>query len=134
MDKICINISKLTDELAIEKLEDKFDLDFSSDFKEFFILNNGGIPLNSKFMYENKEYEVRCFLSFNNDEYNSIKKPLSSFQEETNGKIVPFAKDSGDNYYCLNIENQKVYYWSRDEELYYCLAEAFSEFIGYLGN
>ncbi len=129
MVAICTDVSIIKDEMAIEKLEDKYEFDLPQDVKSFFEVNNGGIPRKNLFTANGEEYEIRCFLSFNNDEYNSIKVPLASFQKETHGKIVPLAKDSGDSYYCLNIENLKVYYWSREDELYYCLAESFELFI-----
>ena len=132
MQKICADIKAIKDELAIERLEDKYEIDFPDEFKSFFKYNNGGIPKKNVFEVKGKEYEVRCFLSFNENEYNSIKSPLASFLEETKGRIVPAAKDSGDNYYCLNIETGKVYFWNKDDGLYYCIAENFNEFIGYL--
>ena len=78
------------------------------------------------------EYEIRCFLSFNSGEYNSIDIPLESFQKETHGKMIPIAKDSGDNYYCIHVETNKIYYWDKDEYLYYNLAESLETFLQYL--
>ena len=34
---------------------------------------------------------------------------------------------SGDNYYCVNNENEKVYYWSASEESYGYIAESIDE-------
>ena len=129
---ICFDIKSIKDELAIDRIEDKYEIDFSEEFKSFFKENNGGIPKNNSFTANGREYEIRCFLSFNEGEYNSIKAPLASFWEETSGRIIPVARDSGDNYYCINIETGKVYFWSKDDNLYYCIAGTFKEFIGYL--
>lgn len=128
MSMVCTDISKLKDETLINRFEDKYEFDFSEALKKFFMDNNGGIPKNNSFEAKGKEYELRCFLSFNDDEYNSIRKPLESFQEETHGKIAPIAKDSADNYYCVNVETGKIYFWDHDENLYYCIAESFEEF------
>ena len=40
---------------------------------------------------------------------------------------------SGDNYYCVNNENGKVYYWSSSEDSYYYIAESIDEFALFLG-
>lgn len=129
MKIICTDVKPISDELAIDKIEDKYDIDFSKEFKTFFLENNGGIPINNIFEVNGKEYEIRCFLSFNKGEYNSINIPLASFWEETKGKIIPIAKDSSDCYYCINIENGKVYFWDKDDNLYYCIAQTLPEFL-----
>ena len=128
----CVDVKVLKDKSVIDRIEDKYDIYFSEDFKKFFRENNGGIPKKNIFNVNGKEYEIRCFLSFNEGEYNSIRKPLAWFQEKTHGKIVPVAKDSGDNYYCVNLETEKIYFWDKDDNLYYCVAASFAEFIGYL--
>ncbi|MCB5554497.1 SMI1/KNR4 family protein [Blautia wexlerae] len=38
---------------------------------------------------------------------------------------------SGDNYYCVNNENGKVYYWSSSEDSYYYIAESIDEFASF---
>lgn len=132
MEVICKNVSELKSELAIEIMENKYNTKIPKILKEFFRKNNGGIPLKKEFTVGDTDYEIRCFLSFNDDDYNSIESSMKSFQEETKGKIIPFAKDSGDNYFCLNIETGKVYYWENEQNLYYNIAETFEGFIGYL--
>lgn len=129
MATVCIDVKPIADELAIDRIEDKYEIDFSNEFKTFFKENNGGIPLKNMFKVNGREYEIRCFLSFNDGEYNSIKKPMASFLEETHGKIVPVAKDSSDCYFCINVENGKIYFWDKDDNLYYCIAQTLSEFI-----
>ena len=58
-----------------------------------------------------------------------IEKPLDFFLDKTKGKIVPIGIDSGDNYYCVNNETGKVYYWSASSDQYYCIAESLDEFV-----
>lgn len=129
MDAVCRNISKLKDRNSISLLEKEYNCKLPHEVVEFFLKNNGGVPLKKEVVISNKEYEVRCFLSFNSGEYNSIDKPAKAFQEQTNGKIIPLGKDSGDNYYCLNVETGKIYYWDREDNQYVCLAEDFKHFI-----
>lgn len=134
MAVICKEVSQLSDRLAIDKLEDRYRIDLPREMKIFLKENNGGIPEKYCFEVNGEEYEIRCFLSFNKEEYNSIYLPAESFQKETNGKIIPFAKDSADNYYCINTENLKIYFWSSEENLYYCLVKNFSEFVELLDD
>ena len=131
MSSICRSISSLEDVTKIDRLEDTYNINFPKQFKEFFAENNGGIPLKKEIEVNGVEYEVRCFLSFMDDEYNSIKRPLEMFQKATKGKIAPFAKDSSDNYYCINLDNGKIYYWEKEEDSYYAIADNFVDFIMY---
>lgn len=105
---------------------------YSGNDEGIFYKNNGGIPLKKEFFMNDTEYEVRYFLSFNEGDYNEIRTPMKAFLQETEGKIVPFAKDSGDNYYCLHVETGKIYYWENEENLYYNIADTFETFVGYL--
>lgn len=134
MAVICTEIAGISNSGVFEKLEKKYGFKFDENIKSFFKENNGGIPEQNTIKVNGKEYEVRCFLSFNSGEYNSIDMPMDSFQKETHGKIIPIAKDSGDNYYCIHTENEKVYYWDKDENLYYNLADSFMAFLEYFNG
>ena len=132
MEVICRDVREIDDVSFIKRFEDKYDIEFSKDFISFMKLNNGGIPLKKQVELAGDLYEVRCFLSFFDDEYNSIGKPLESFQKKTKGKIIPFAIDSGDNYFCLNLDTEKIYYWDREDDLFYLLSNSFTEFVSNL--
>lgn len=99
------------------------------DIREFLEQNSGGYPVKDIVTFDDEEYEVRVFLSLDHSDNNYyIEKPLSFFLEKTKGKIVPVGLDSGDNYYCVNNETGKVYYWSAGADQYYYLAESLTEF------
>lgn len=132
MEVICRNVSKLESDSRVRKAEKKYQFAFPESVIDFFVNNNGGNPIKKEFAVNNTVYEIRCFLSFQDGDYNEIYTALESFQKETNGKILPLAKDSGDSYYCLNVETENIYYWDKEENLYYKLADTFEEFIGYL--
>ncbi len=134
MAVICAEIVEISNPGVFGELEKEYGFKFEEDVKSFFMENNGGIPEQNMIEVNGEEYEVRCFLSFNSGEYNSIDIPMDSFQKETHGKIIPIAKDSGDNYYCIHIENGKVYYWDKDENLYYNLADSFGTFLEYFNE
>lgn len=132
MKVICRKVSDLNNKTVIEQMEESYNVRFPSMMKLFFEKNNGGIPSKKDFFSNGMEYEIRCFLSFNEGEYNSIRKPLDFFQKETKGKVIPLAKDSADNYFCMNLETEKIYFWDKDDNLYYNIADNFEEFIRYL--
>jgi len=101
-----------------------------ADIKEFLEKNSGGYPVKDIITFDGEEYEVRVFLSLDPSDSNYyIEKPLNFFLDKTKGKIVPIGIDSGDNYYCVNNETGKVYYWSASSDQYYCLAQSLDEFV-----
>ena len=129
MRVICKDVSEFKKATAITSVEEKYGIKFPEKMVAFFKANNGGIPDTREIMVDGREYEIRCFLSFNEKEYNSIHQPIESYQKETNGKIVPIAIDSGDNYFCLNLETGNIYYNDYEDGLYYKLFNNFSELI-----
>lgn len=129
MNKICSTIKTIDDVSIFNKIEKQYGIEIPESVKEFFILNNAGIPYSREICVQGREYEIRYFLSFNESDHNEIFKALESFQKETKGKIIPLAKDSADNYYCQNLENDKIYYWDKEDGLYYKLSDSFCEFI-----
>ena len=112
--------------------EKKYSIDIRGDIKEFIKINAGGWPIKEIITFDGDEYEVRAFLSADlSDKNYCIEKPMDYFLNKTKGKIVPVAVDSGDNYYCVNNETGKVYYWRASEDLYYCIADNIEEFSAY---
>lgn len=110
--------------------EKAFAINLREDIKSFLIENSGGYPIKDIIVSDGEDYEVRVFLSLDDaNEYYSIKKPLDFFMKNTKGKIVPIGIDSGDNYYCVNNENGKVYYWCASENSYFCISDSLSDFI-----
>lgn len=121
-----LNIYKKVFEVA----EKKYSVSIRKEIKDFLEKNSGGYPVKDIIVSDGEEYEVRVFLSLDSaDENYYIQKPMDYFLEKTKGKIVPIGLDSGDNYYCVNNETGKVYYWSAGEDSYYCIAESIMDFI-----
>lgn len=115
---------------VFEKSEKEYSITIRAEVKEFLEKNSGGYPLKDIIVSDEEEYEVRVFMSIDtSDENYYIQKPMDYFLKKTNGKIVPIGIDSGDNYYCVNNETGKVYYWSAGEDAYYSIAESIDEFV-----
>lgn len=110
--------------------EKKFDICIRKDIKSFFESNNGGYPIKDIIIADGIEYEIRTFLSLDKaDENYCIEKPMYYFLEQTKSRIIPLGLDSGDNYYCVNNENGKVYYWSANNNSYYVISESLESFV-----
>ena len=106
------------------------DIVIRQDIIDFLKMNSGGYPINDVVKFNGEEYEIRVFLSLDDSDANYyIKKPLEYFLKNTKGKIVPIGIDSGDNYYCVNNETGKVYFWSSGENQYYCIGDSLERFV-----
>ena len=130
MKCICKNCTQVVNNTIWTETENKYQIKIRQDIQQFLTANSGGFPIKDIIIVDGEEYEVRVFLSLDsNDKNYYIEKPLNYFLENTKGKIVPIGIDSGDNYYCVNNENVKVYYWSAGENQYYCISESLEAFI-----
>jgi len=130
MKSISTNCRTKNDMQVINDMEKRYSIKIRDNIKDFIRMNSGGFPKKSIIRADGENYEVRVFLSLDKtDEYYYIDKPLTYFSKKTNGKIIPLGLDSGDNYYCANNENGKVYYWSADDDLYYCIADSIDDFV-----
>ena len=130
MKCICKNCTQVVNNTIWTETENKYQIKIRQDIQQFLTANSGGFPIKDIIIVDGEEYEVRVFLSLDsNDKNYYIEKPLNYFLENTKGKIVPIEIDSGDNYYCVNNENGKVYYWSAGENQYYCISESLEVFI-----
>ncbi len=130
MKCICKNCTQVVNNTIWTETENKYQIKIRQDIQQFLTANSGGFPIKDIIIVDGEEYEVRVFLSLDsNDKNYYIEKPLNYFLENTKGKIVPIGIDSGDNYYCVNNENGKVYYWSAGENQYYCISESLEVFI-----
>ena len=121
---------KANDSNILLETAKKNNITIRSDIIEFLKINSGGYPIKDVIIFDGEEYEIRVFLSLDISDSNYyIEKPLLFFMEKTKGKIIPIALDSGDNYYCVNNETGKVYYWVSEEKRYYCIADSLENFI-----
>lgn len=121
---------KANDSNILLETAKKNNITIRSDIIEFLKINSGGYPIKDVIIIDGEEYEIRVFLSLDISDSNYyIEKPLLFFMEKTKGKIIPIALDSGDNYYCVNNETGKVYYWVSEENRYYCIADSLENFI-----
>ena len=105
----------------IESVEAKLSISFPDSFKALYLKGNGGIPNNaiwSDMESEWEEHEIRDFLPLVYAYEHS--EPMDGWVEShwaektlpTN--LIPFATDWGDNFFCINRDDGKIYYFIRD--------------------
>lgn len=129
MRSISMDSHEQTAEAIWLQVERNFNITVRNDIKEFLSLNSGGHPQKSIILANGEEYEVRVFLSLDSkNKYYFIERPMMTFLENTKGKIIPIGIDSGDNYYCVNNETGKVYYWSMSQDEYYRVSDSLEMF------
>ena len=114
---------------SFSDFEKKYDLLLPEMVKTFFVDNNGGTPKKNYVLFDDEEYEVRFFLSFNMDDNYSIYKSSDYFMKRTKRRLIPCAIDSGDNYYCFDKDTEKVYYYQASEDAFYAICDCISEFF-----
>lgn len=132
MECISTNCRENINEQLWQEVNLQYGVSIRDDIKDFLRMNNGGYPENSYIEVDGEEYEVRVFLSLDaSDENYYIEKPLQYFMQKTKGRIVPIGIDSGDNYYCVDNETGKVYYWSMDSDSYYFISQNIESFINF---
>lgn len=129
MKCIATNIKKSFNEKVFADAEKEFAITIKQTIKDFIKLNAGGYPVKDIVSIDGEDYEVRVFLSADKEDTNYyIAKPMNYFLKKTKNKIIPIGLDSGDNYYCVNNDTEKVYFWSAGEDQYYCIANNLDEF------
>lgn len=129
MKCISTNVKKY-DETVFISAEKNYFISIREDIKAFIAENTGGYPIKNVIFVDGEEYEIRVFLSADKEDvYHCIEKPMNYFLKKSNGKIIPIGIDSGDNYYCVNNETGKVYYWSAGENQYYYITVNLETFV-----
>ena len=106
----------------IEDLELKLKIEIPQSMKLFYLKNNGGIPSNNLFIPQNKKLdvvEINLFLPIKYDDCNTKSistNTIDCWEHKTLPLgFVPFAIDSGGNFYSINVSNKKIYYCLMDQ-------------------
>ena len=130
MKKVSTECRAFYNASIFDDIEALYSIVVREDVKTFFEANNGGYPIKDIICADDTEYEVRVFLSLDkNDDNYCIEKPLKFFMSKTHARIIPIGVDSGDNYYCVNNETGKVYYWRASSDRYYMIADSLHVFV-----
>lgn len=131
MRKIATDCRASYNHAILHHAEETYGIVIRADIQSFWAVNNGGYPIRDVILSNGTEYEVRAFLSLDKNDHNYYIEPtLHFFLGNTKGKIIPVALDSGDNYFCVNNETGKVYFWQASINSYYLIANNVEDFIG----
>lgn len=130
----------------IKNLEGNRDVKLPELYEDFLLYYNGGIPTLNTFWFHDEPFIVNNFFFLE-----SSTKPVRDEYLLTEGLLwnsdnylsimpknfLPFARDPGDNIYCLDTHFGKaspVFFWSHDspDEDLIRLTESFDGFIHHL--
>ena len=108
-------VKSKADQSDLDEFESRYLFSLPEEYKDFLKNQNGG-RLNGLYVFA-EEYVVHAFLGINNkqdhfdltQEYDELAKMLPK-------KFLPFALDSGGNYYLINLrsKNYTIYFWDHN--------------------
>jgi len=109
-------VKPLKSEDAISETERKYNISIPYELRQCITQNNGGRPVPNTISIGNgQETDVKCLLSYNADDKESVYPVIKFFFEKYEGTLLPFAMDSSGNYFCLKGSN--VVLWTQDTDV-----------------
>lgn len=109
-------VKPLNNPMAIKQLEEQYNFSLSEDLVSCILANNGGRPKPNTIAFRNgEENDVKILLSYNDSDPENIYKVIDFFSQEYNCSLVPFATDSGGNYYCE--QEKRIVFWTQNKEI-----------------
>lgn len=106
----------------IKNFEVELNVKIPAGMKNFYLKFNGGMP--SPYCYQPQDedldrVEINAFFPIKErtnafETIEVIAKDMWS-RNLMPSNLLPFAMDSGGNYYALNLKNKKIYYYLTDE-------------------
>lgn len=91
----------------IENVAKKLDLVFPDDFKEHYLLYNGGYPEKDTYSWSNGEKTtINTFFSIKYDGFGILEEVYESLilsENYLSKGIVPFATDDGGNFFVYHV-------------------------------
>ncbi len=131
-------IKLLNQEQKLEKNELKLfeknsNISLPNDYKEFILLNNGGVPEENLFKGTNFEARIADFYSIKYGRFpmENLLEMLHS-EESLPKHFYPFGSNLGGSDYVFSIKEEDygvVYFYHYDGSPPYKLADSFKEFI-----
>lgn len=106
----------------IKKFELELNVQIPASMKNFYLKYNGGTPSPYCFQPQDEDWdwvEINAFFPIKErtvafETIEVIAKDIWS-RNLMPCNLLPFAMDSGGNYYTLNLKNKKIYYYLTDE-------------------
>lgn len=105
----------------VAAFEKELDVQLPGSMKNFYLKYNGGMPEPYLFLPQNEEMdfvEIKAFFPIKQctDAFETIEVIAREAWNDNflPRNLLPFAMDSGGNYYALNLKNKKIYYFVTD--------------------
>ena len=154
MQNILINHERAINIYDIKEVEDLLNYKFPESFVALYLKYNGGCPQKSYLCCSGgfEPLEVAYFMPIkynmdDNNNPNSLLEGTYFLMKEKNvipEELLPFAHDWGGNFFCLSMENNKIYFYVHDEfdpdlsmeenqiKAQRCVSDSFDDFINSL--
>lgn len=114
----------------IEKFEELVSYRFPEEFKKCVIEYNGGRPIKCTFDTDKtSERELKSFLSFNENDKETVWKLYEWINKEIFDKYVVFAIDNFGNMICFSKMDNSINFISHEEMDIENIAKDFNSFI-----
>lgn len=143
-------LPKLNEQI-IQREEKMWRIELPSDYRQFLLKTNGGVPQKREFKFNNHEYMIISFLCILEDtEHNEfgvydidvvlsqIEERLTDNEDLVGCELLPIAELFAGDYLCLdfkeNKDNPSICIWDHEESgelepVTYKVADTFSEFV-----
>lgn len=116
----------LADTKSIEKLEANYQMQIPEDLKSCITAHNGGRPSpNIITTASGDEYDLKLMLSYNPNDIETVYKVMDFFSVQG---LLPFAADSGGNYFCIALQTMKIVLWVESGKII-PLCDSFPSFL-----
>lgn len=128
MKNIWKYVVKLTDDNAIEKVEEKTGVKIPDGFAGFINQNNGGSPTKKHVDIGGVERVFGSVLSFNEND-NNTEDVYLALKIVNKKNVIPFALDPFGNFFCYSGDTKTVVFWNHEEDKMTDTKMTFKSFI-----
>ncbi len=116
---------------SVDQLLGKTGQHISFALKSCILTNNGGRPVPNKVdAADGQIYDIKHLLSYNEEDGENIYLVIDYFASNYDGALIPFAIDSGSNYFCE--KDGRIVVWTQEDECMVDIADSFEAFLAAL--
>ena len=114
----------------VEEFENKFGIKLNETYRSFLIKYNGGETPDTNWNGKCRS-DIRFFYGIDLQNEFDILKALECeiSQNLLEKKYLPIAENSFGDYFCINLEDGKIYFSYHDREQIILIAESFADFV-----
>lgn len=119
----------------VEEFENKFGIKLNESYRSFLIKYNGGETPDTNWNGKCRS-DIRFFYGIDLQNECDILKALECeiAQNLLEKKYLPIAENSFGDCFCINLEDEKMYFSYHDREQIILIAESFAEFVSKINS